>query len=108
MVEMAVAMPLLLTLLLGFVDFSYLFYQWNAGNKAVQTGARVAQVSTPVAIGLPSEGKTPVNSLDVAMLCRPARMIMSALQHSRCRLLQYRSRRVPSGERGPDLVRCHL
>ncbi|KAA3448775.1 pilus assembly protein [Mesorhizobium sp. SARCC-RB16n] len=65
MVEMAVAMPLLLTLLLGFVDFGYLFYQWNAGNKAVQTGARLAQVSTPIAIGLPSEGKTPANSLDV-------------------------------------------
>jgi Flp pilus assembly protein TadG len=63
MVEMAVAMPLLLTLLLGFVDFSYLFYQWNAGNKAVQTGARLAQVSTPVASGLALEAKTPSDTL---------------------------------------------
>lgn len=55
MVEMAIAMPLLLTLVLGFVDFGYAFYQWNAGNKAVQAGARLAQISTPVAIGLPSE-----------------------------------------------------
>lgn len=58
MVEMAIAMPLLLTLLLGFVDFGYAFYQWNAGNKAVQAGARLAQISTPVAIGLPSEALT--------------------------------------------------
>ncbi|RVD19938.1 TadE/TadG family type IV pilus assembly protein [Mesorhizobium sp. M4B.F.Ca.ET.017.02.2.1] len=59
MVEMAVAMPVLLTLLLGFVDFGYLFYQWNAGNKAVQMGARLAQISTPVASGLALEAKTP-------------------------------------------------
>ncbi|KRB13477.1 hypothetical protein ASD99_15320 [Mesorhizobium sp. Root695] len=51
-VEMAIAMPLLLTLLLGFVDFGYAFYQWNAGNKAVQAGARLSQISTPVASGL--------------------------------------------------------
>lgn len=65
MVEMAIAMPLLLTLLLGFVDFGYAFYQWNAANKAVQAGARLAQVSTPVASGLSLEAKTPSNSLDV-------------------------------------------
>jgi hypothetical protein len=65
MVEMAIAMPLLLTLLLGFVDFGYAFYQWNAANKAVQTGARLAQISTPVASGLASEGRTPSDSLDV-------------------------------------------
>ncbi|TPI35049.1 pilus assembly protein [Mesorhizobium sp. B3-2-1] len=63
MVEMAVAMPLLLTLLLGFVDFGFLFYQWNAGNKAVQTGARLAQISTPVASGLALEAKTPSDTL---------------------------------------------
>ncbi|MER9450027.1 TadE/TadG family type IV pilus assembly protein [Mesorhizobium sp. M0254] len=55
MVEMAIALPLLLTLLLGFVDFGYAFYQWNSGNKAVQAGARLAQISSPVALGLPSE-----------------------------------------------------
>ncbi|CAN7711639.1 TadE/TadG family type IV pilus assembly protein [Mesorhizobium sp. LjRoot246] len=55
MVEMAIVMPLLLTLLLGFVDFGYAFYQWNAGNKAVQAGARLAQISTPVASGLLAE-----------------------------------------------------
>ncbi|MEI9406360.1 TadE/TadG family type IV pilus assembly protein [Mesorhizobium argentiipisi] len=65
MVEAAIVMPLLLTLLLGFVDFGYAFYQWNAANKAVQAGARLAQISSPVATGLVLEAKTPSNSLDV-------------------------------------------
>ncbi|MBZ9764441.1 pilus assembly protein [Mesorhizobium sp. CA8] len=65
MVEAAIAMPLLLTLLLGFVDFGYAFYQWNAADKAVQAGARLAQISGPVASGLSLEAKTPSNSLDV-------------------------------------------
>ncbi|TIP06141.1 MAG: pilus assembly protein [Mesorhizobium sp.] len=65
MVEAAIAMPLLLTLLLGFVDFGYAFYQWNAANKAVQAGARLAQISSPVASGLSQEAKTPTDSLDV-------------------------------------------
>ncbi|OHV67200.1 pilus assembly protein TadE [Mesorhizobium sp. LCM 4577] len=47
MVEMAIAMTLLLTLTLGFVDFGYAFYQWNAATKAVQIGARLASVSDP-------------------------------------------------------------
>lgn len=65
MVEMAIVMPLLLTLLLGFVDFGYAFYQWNAADKAVQMGARLARISTPVATGLAAEARTPSNSLDV-------------------------------------------
>ncbi|PWJ88677.1 TadE-like protein [Mesorhizobium loti] len=65
MVEAAIAMPVLLTLLLGFVDFGYAFYQWNAGNKAVQAGARLAQISAPIASGLLLEAKTPSDSLDV-------------------------------------------
>ncbi|RWL84239.1 MAG: pilus assembly protein [Mesorhizobium sp.] len=62
MVEMAIAMPLLLTLLLGFVDFGYAFYQWNAASKAVQIGARLAQVSTPIATALPAETTTQTNT----------------------------------------------
>lgn len=65
MVEATIVMPLLLTLLLGFVDFGYAFYQWNAANKAVQAGARLAQISSPVASGLSLEAKTPADSLDV-------------------------------------------
>ncbi|TIW00383.1 MAG: pilus assembly protein [Mesorhizobium sp.] len=58
MIEAAIAMPLLLTLLLGFVDFGYAFYQWNAANKAVQAGARLAQISAPVPSGLSLETLT--------------------------------------------------
>lgn len=54
MVEMAIALTLLLSLTLGFVDFGYAFYQWNAATKAVQVGARLASVSDPVAGALPN------------------------------------------------------
>jgi Flp pilus assembly protein TadG len=46
---MTLVITLLLTLLLGFVDFGYAFYQWNAAVKAVQIGGRLAAVSAPVA-----------------------------------------------------------
>jgi Flp pilus assembly protein TadG len=52
MVEMAIVIPLLLTLTLGFVDFGYAFYQWNAADKAVQVGARLASNYNPIAPGL--------------------------------------------------------
>ena len=58
MVEMAIALPLLLILTLGFVDFGYAFYQWNAGDKAVQVGARLAAISTPVTAALASAVST--------------------------------------------------
>jgi Flp pilus assembly protein TadG len=50
MVELTIVVTLLFTLVLGFVDFGYAFYQWNAANKAVQVGARLAAVSDPVAL----------------------------------------------------------
>jgi len=54
MVEMAIVLPLLLILTLGFVDFGYAFYQWNAADKAVQMGARLASISDPIASPLSS------------------------------------------------------
>jgi Flp pilus assembly protein TadG len=65
MVEMAIVASLLFIVVLGFVDFGYAFYQWNAANKAVQVGARLARVSDPVAIGLLSEAGAPASSDDV-------------------------------------------
>lgn len=65
MVEMALVGTLLLVLALGFVDFGYAFYQWNAANKAVQVGARLASVSNPVATGLTLEAGAPANPDDV-------------------------------------------
>ncbi|WP_245420480.1 MULTISPECIES: TadE/TadG family type IV pilus assembly protein [unclassified Mesorhizobium] len=58
MVEMAIAMTLLLSLTLGFVDFGYAFYQWNAATKAVQVGARIASISDPVASALTTAAPT--------------------------------------------------
>lgn len=58
MVEMTIVIPLLLILLFGFVDFGYAFYQWNAADKAVQVGARLAEISSPVATALTSAVST--------------------------------------------------
>jgi Flp pilus assembly protein TadG len=58
MVEAAIAMTLLLMLTLGFVDFGYAFYQWNAAAKAVQVGARMASVSPPVSPDAKTAGPT--------------------------------------------------
>lgn len=65
MVEAAIAMTLFLTLTLGFVDFGYAFYQWNAANKAVQMGARMAAISTPAVNGLATATDTPPVGSDV-------------------------------------------
>ena len=58
MVETTLVITLLLTLLLGFVDFGYAFYQWNAATKAVQIGARMASISTPIAPEISTAGPT--------------------------------------------------
>ncbi|TIP08271.1 TadE/TadG family type IV pilus assembly protein [Mesorhizobium sp.] len=58
MVEMAIVSTLLFTLVLGFVDFGYALYQWNAATKAVQLGARLASISDPVATALATAAPT--------------------------------------------------
>jgi hypothetical protein len=67
MVEMTIVVTLMFTLLLGFVDFGYAFYQWNAANKAVQIGARLAAVSDAVPVGLSLEGGTPASTADIGV-----------------------------------------
>jgi Flp pilus assembly protein TadG len=52
LVEFSIVMMMLFTVVLGFVDFGYALYQWNAASKAVQVGARLAAVSNPVASDL--------------------------------------------------------
>jgi Flp pilus assembly pilin Flp len=54
LVEATVMMAIVLTFVLGSVDFLFAFYQWNAVAKAVEMGARIAAVSTPLANGLNS------------------------------------------------------
>ncbi|GLS36193.1 pilus biosynthesis protein TadE [Mesorhizobium tianshanense] len=58
MVDMAIVSTLLFTLVLGFVDFGYALYQWNAATKAVQLGARLASISDPVATALSTAAPT--------------------------------------------------
>lgn len=48
MVEFTLIVGVLLMVTLGVVEFSYVFYQWNAASKAVQLGARLAAVSDPI------------------------------------------------------------
>lgn len=62
MVEFTIVITLLMTLVLGFVDLGHAFYQWNAANKSVQVGVRLAAVSSPVAEGLALEALTPASS----------------------------------------------
>jgi Flp pilus assembly protein TadG len=49
LVEATVMIVIMLVFLLGSVDFLLAAYQWNAAAKAVQVGARIAAVSSPVA-----------------------------------------------------------
>jgi Flp pilus assembly protein TadG len=52
LVEATVMLTILFVFLLGAVDFLFAFFQWNAAAKAVQLGARIAAVSSPVDPGL--------------------------------------------------------
>ncbi len=52
LVETTVMLTILFIFILGSIDFLMAMYQWNAASKAVQVGARIAAVSTPVANGL--------------------------------------------------------
>jgi Flp pilus assembly protein TadG len=51
-VEVTIMMSIIFVFVLGLVDLLFAFYQWNAAAKAVQVGARIAAVSSPVATGL--------------------------------------------------------
>src|SRR5262249_30700378 len=51
-VEVTIVLTFMFVLVLGGIEFLLFFYQWNAAAKAVQTGARLAAVSDPVASGL--------------------------------------------------------
>jgi Flp pilus assembly pilin Flp len=54
LVENTVTILTFFLILFGIIDFTYLYYQWNAATKAVQYGARIAAVSDPVDGGLRS------------------------------------------------------
>lgn len=48
MVEFTAVVLLFFISAFGIIDAGYIYYQWNSATKAVQFGARLAAVSTPV------------------------------------------------------------
>ena len=48
-IEAAATMLTFFLILFGIIEFSFLYYQWNAATKAVQYGARIAAVVCIVA-----------------------------------------------------------
>ncbi len=52
LVEVTLMLTLMIFFVLGSIDFLFAFYEWNAATKAVQVGARIAAVSSPVASNL--------------------------------------------------------
>jgi len=62
LVEVTVMLTILMLLVLGSVDFLMAMYQWNAAAKAVQIGARIAAVSSPVSSDLSTITTTVLSS----------------------------------------------
>jgi hypothetical protein len=52
MVEITIVLPLLLLVVLGTIDVTYLLYDWALASKAAFAGARSAIVANPVAGGI--------------------------------------------------------
>src|SRR5262249_31101390 len=50
LVEATVTLLVFFAFVFGSVDFLMAMYQWNAATKAVQMGARIAAVSSPVSV----------------------------------------------------------
>ena len=48
LLEFTVVVAVFMIILFGVVEFALAFYQWNAAAKALQVGARLAAVSSPV------------------------------------------------------------
>ncbi len=50
-IEYALIAPLLIMLTFGIAEFSLIFWQWNAAEKATHLGARLAATRGPIMIG---------------------------------------------------------
>jgi Flp pilus assembly protein TadG len=48
LVEFSVVFGTFMALIMGVVEFSFAFWQWNSASKAIQIGLRLASVSDPV------------------------------------------------------------
>lgn len=56
MVEVTASIVTFLLILFGIIEFSFLYYQWNAATKALQWGARLAAVSDPISSNMTEAG----------------------------------------------------
>src|SRR5215472_14019078 len=70
-VEVTIVLTFMFVLVLGGIEFLLLFYQWNAAAKAVQTGARLAAVSDPVALGLNNLSQAVMSALVIPGAAMP-------------------------------------
>ena len=50
LIELAIVMPILLLLLIGIVDFAFLFQRWEAVTNATREGARLASMGDAYAV----------------------------------------------------------
>lgn len=55
-IEYALIAPLLIMLTFGIAEFSLIFWQWNAAEKATHLGARLTATRGPVLTGVPDCG----------------------------------------------------
>lgn len=55
-IEFALIAPLLFMLTFGIAEFSLIFWQWNAAEKATHLGARLAATRGPIMVGVPDCG----------------------------------------------------
>ncbi len=56
LIEYALIAPMLIMLTFGIAEFSLIFWQWNAAEKATHLGARLAATRGPIMIGVPDCG----------------------------------------------------
>lgn len=55
-IEYTVVAPLLIILTFGIAEFSLVFWQWNAAEKATHLGVRLAATRGPIMVGVPDCG----------------------------------------------------
>jgi Flp pilus assembly protein TadG len=48
LIETTIVMPMFLLLVLGTIDVTYMFYDWNLANKAAYVSALTDVISNPV------------------------------------------------------------
>ena len=69
LVETTLVIPLMLVLVLGIVDVTYMFYEWGLANKAAYRGARTAVVSNPVVSDVTNVSFTATELQNLGQLC---------------------------------------